>query len=288
MPGKSILVGLVGAGVQASLAPRLHEEEGARQGLHYMYKLIDLDLLGLTPAALPEIVTSAERLGFSGLNITYPCKQAVIELLDQLSPDARAIGAVNTVIFRDGRRFGYNTDWSGFANSFRRKLSDVARNCVVQFGAGGAGAAVAHALLTLGTHQVALIDTNRDRAADLAMALCSRFGAGRAVAARNLFEVMAVADGVVNTTPVGMTKFPGSVLPPGLLAPGLWVADIVYFPLETELLRDARARGCRIMSGGGMAAFQAVDAFRLLSGTEPDAERMLRHFDEMTGCPDIA
>ena len=86
MPGKSILVGLVGAGVQASLAPRLHEEEGARQGLHYMYKLIDLDLLDLTPAALPEIVTSAERLGFSGLNITYPCKQAVIELLDRTQP----------------------------------------------------------------------------------------------------------------------------------------------------------------------------------------------------------
>ena len=283
MPGESILVGLVGAGIQASRAPRLHEEEGARQGLHYTYKLIDLDLLGLTPAALPEIVTSAERLGFSGLNITYPCKQAVIELMDHLSPDACAIGAANTVIFRDGRRFGYNTDWSGFANSFRRELSDVARKCVVQFGAGGAGAAVAHALLTLGTHQIILIDTNRDRAADLATALCSRFGAGRAAAASSPFEAMAGADGVVNTTPVGMRKFPGSVLPASLLSPGRWVADIVYFPLETELLRDARACGCRVMSGGGMAVFQAVDAFRLFSATEPDAERMVRHFDAMAG-----
>lgn len=284
MPGKSILVGLVGAGIQASHAPRLHEQEGARQGLHYMYKLIDLDLLGLTPAALPEIVTSAERLGFTGLNITYPCKQAVIELLDQLSPEASAIGAVNTVIFRAGRRFGHNTDWSGFANSFRRKLSDVARNCVVQFGAGGAGAAVAHAMLTLGTGRIALIDTNRDRAADLARALCSRFGAGRAVAADNPFEVVAGADGVVNTTPVGMAKFPGSVLPASLMSSHLWIADIVYFPLQTELLRDATACGCRVMSGGGMAVFQAADAFRLLSATEPDSERMLRHFDEIAGC----
>ena len=283
MPGKSILAGLVGAGVQASRAPRLHEEEGARQGLHYMYKLIDLDLLGLTPAALPEIVTGAERLGFSGLNITYPCKQAVIELMDHLSPDACAIGAVNTVTFRDGRRFGHNTDWSGFANSFRRELSDVARNRVVQFGAGGAGAAVAHALLTLGARRIILIDTDRDRAADLATALCSRFGAGRAGAASSPFEALAGADGVVNTTPVGMTKFPGSVLPASMMSPGMWVADIVYCPLETELLRDARARGCRVMSGGGMAVFQAVDAFRLLSATEPDAERMLRHFDEMAG-----
>jgi shikimate dehydrogenase len=229
-------------------------------------------------------VTAAERLGFTGLNVTYPCKQAAVELMHRLSPDARAIGAVNTVIFRDGLRFGYNTDWSGFAASFRHELSDVARARVVQFGAGGAGGAVAHALLTLGVQQLALIDINTDRAADLAVALCARFGAGRAVATSNPAEAMAAADGVVNATPVGMTKFPGSVVPAGRLTPELWVADIVYFPLETQLLRDARACGCRVMSGGGMAVFQAADAFRLFSATEPDAERMLRHFDQIAGC----
>jgi shikimate dehydrogenase len=284
MSAGSILAGLVGAGIQASRAPRLHEQEGARQGLHYMYRLIDLDVLGLDATALPEIVTAAERLGFTGLNVTYPCKQAAVELMHRLSPDARAIGAVNTVIFRDGLRFGYNTDWSGFAASFRHELSDVARARVVQFGAGGAGGAVAHALLTLGVQQLALIDINTDRAADLAVALCARFGAGRAVATSNPAEAMAAADGVVNATPVGMTKFPGSVVPAGRLTPELWVADIVYFPLETQLLRDARACGCRVMSGGGMAVFQAADAFRLFSAAEPDAERMLRHFDQIAGC----
>lgn len=283
MSAGSILAGLVGAGIQASRAPRLHEQEGARQGLHYMYRLIDLDVLGLDATALPEIVTAAERLGFTGLNVTYPCKQAAVQLMHRLSPDARAIGAVNTVIFRDGLRFGYNTDWSGFAASFRHELSDVARARVVQFGAGGAGGAVAHALLTLGVQQLALIDINTDRAADLAVALCARFGAGRAVATSNPAEAMVAADGVVNATPVGMTKFPGSVVPAGRLTPELWVADIVYFPLETQLLRDARACGCRVMSGGGMAVFQAADAFRLFSAAEPDAERMLRHFDQIAG-----
>ena len=240
MPSKSILVGLVGAGIQASLTPRLHEKEGDAQGMRYMYKLIDIDVLGIRLTALSEILTAAERLGFAGLNITYPCKQAVIEELDELSPDARAIGAVNTVIFRNGRRFGHNTDWTGFAESFRRTLADVGRNRVVQFGAGGAGAAVAYALLTLGVRHVVLIDTDRKRARDLAEALCARFGGGRADTRNDPAEALAAADGLVNTTSVGMAKFPGMAFPPNLLSPRLWVAEIIYFPLETELLRMAR------------------------------------------------
>jgi shikimate dehydrogenase len=277
----SVLVGLVGAAIQASRTPRLHEREGDAQGLRYMYKLIDLDVLGLSVEALPELLSAAERLGFRGLNVTYPCKQAVIALLDELSPDARALGAVNTVVLEGGRRVGHNTDWSGFAESFRRDLGDVPRERVVQFGAGGAGAAVAHALLTLGARQVAIVDTDRDRAGGLADALCARFGSGRAVVVEDEAEALRAADGVVNTTPVGMAKHPGMAFPARLLRPELWVGEIVYFPLETELLREARARGCRAMGGGGMAVFQAAEAFRLFTGRQADAERMLRHFAEM-------
>src|SRR5580704_12072270 len=159
---RSVLVGLIGSGIEASRTPAMHEREGAAQGVAYVYKIIDLDTLGLTAAALPELLTAARRFGFAGLNITHPCKQAVIPLLDDLSPDARALGAVNTVVFgRDGRAVGHNTDWSGFAESFRRGLADVRRNRVVQFGAGGAGAAVAHALLTLGVDELAIVDTDR-------------------------------------------------------------------------------------------------------------------------------
>ena len=278
---RSVLVGLIGAGIQASRTPRMHEQEGAEQGLCYIYKLIDLEVLGLTPDALPELVTAAERMGFAGLNITHPCKQSVIPLLDELTPDARALGAVNTVVFDSGKRVGHNTDWKGFAESFRRELPDVARDRVVQFGAGGAGSAVAHAALTLGVQQLSIVDTDRQRAEQLAEELCDRFGAGRAVAVRDLAEAVAAADGVINTTPLGMANYPGTPLPAHLLRPDLWVAEIVYFPLETELLRAARSLGCRTMSGGGMAVFQAAEAFRLFTGLEPDAERMIRHFASM-------
>jgi len=279
--GGSVLAGLIGSGIQASRSPSLHEGEGAEQGLRYIYKIIDIAALGLAPDALPELLTAARRFGFAGLNITHPCKQTVIPLLDALSPDARALGAVNTVLFENGRATGHNTDWSGFAESFRRELADVARGRVVQFGAGGAGAAVAHALLTLGVERLTIIDTDAARAEELAAALGNRFGAGRAVAGADVADAVGGADGIVNTTPLGMAKYPGMPLAASLLHPRLWVADIVYFPLETELLRAERACGCRTMSGGGMAVFQAVGAFRLFAGVEPDAERMLRHFAAM-------
>ena len=277
----ALLAGLIGTGIGASLTPALHEREGAEQGLRAVYRRLDFGALGIGVEALPELVVAAERLGFAGLNITHPCKQAVIPLLDELSPDARALGAVNTVVLRDGKRVGHNTDWSGFAEGFRRGLPDARRERVVQIGAGGAGSAVAHAILTLGAARLAVFDTDPARAGAVAEALCGRFGAGRAVAGTDLPGAMAAADGVVNCTPVGMAKYPGMPLPAALLRPAQWVAEIVYFPLETELLRTARALGCATLDGGGMAVFQAVGAFRLFSGLEPDAERMLRHFRGM-------
>jgi shikimate dehydrogenase len=278
----SILIGLIGSGIAPSRSPALHQREGAAQGLAYIYRLIDLDALGLGVEALPELILAARRLGFTGLNITHPCKQAVIPLLDALSPDARALGAVNTVVFEPGgRAVGHNTDWSGFAESFRRELADVARERVVLFGAGGAGAAVAHALLTLGAGALAIVDVDQARAECLAADLRDRFGKERAVAAFDPGLAVEFADGVVNATPVGMTAHPGMPMACELLRPDLWVADVVYFPIETAFLRAARERGCRTMAGGGMAVFQAAGAFRLFTGREPDTERMMMHFRDM-------
>ena len=278
----SLLVGLIGAGIQASRSPALHMREGVAQGFAYIYQLIDIEALGLSAAALPELITAARRLGFSGLNITHPCKQSVIPLLDELAEDARAIGAVNTVVFAaDGRAVGHNTDWSGFAESFRRELTDAPRARVVQLGAGGAGAAVAYALLTLGVGALSIFDTDRMRAAGLVEKLRARFGPGCAAVLDDLKSAIGVGDGLVNTTPIGMVGHPGMPVARETLRSDLWVADVVYFPLETELLRTARLIGCRTMAGGTMAVFQAVDAFRLFTGREPDAERMLRHFASM-------
>ncbi|MBD0275475.1 MAG: shikimate dehydrogenase [Acetobacteraceae bacterium] len=277
----ALLVGLIGAGIGASLTPALHERECAEQGLRSIYRLLDLERLGLNAGALPELLKAAEWTGFAGLNITHPCKQAVIPLLHELSEDARALGAVNTVVLRDGKRIGHNTDWWGFAEGFRRGLPDARRDRVVQIGAGGAGSAVAHALLTLGAGRLSVFDVDAARAEAVADALCARFGEGRAVAGTGLPAAMAEADGVVNCTPVGMAKYPGLPLPAELLRPSHWVAEIVYFPLETELLRTARALGCATLDGGRMAVFQAVSAFREFTGLEPDAKRMLRHFGEL-------
>jgi shikimate dehydrogenase len=273
----AVLAGLIGAGIQASRSPALHEREGAEQGLRLIYRLIDLDRLGLGVESLGDLLTAAERMGFQGLNITFPAKQAVIPLLHELSEDARALGAVNTVVLRDGRRIGHNTDCSGFAEGFRRGLPGVKRDRVVQLGAGGAGSAVAQALLAEGVGELVVTDTDPSRAA----ALAARFPAGRVRVSADLAADVAAADGIVNCTPVGMAKLPGTPLPVALLRPALWVAEIVYFPLETELLRAARAIGCRTLDGGGMAVFQAVGAFRLFTGREPDAARMLAHFAEM-------
>jgi shikimate dehydrogenase len=278
-----ILAGLIGAGIQASRTPALHEQEGDAQGLRYLYQLIDLEALQLNINALPDLLDAAELMHFTGLNITYPCKQAVLALLDELSDEARGIGAVNTVVFKNGKRIGHNTDCLGFAEGFRRNLHDVARERVVQMGAGGAGAAVAHALLAEGVQHLSIFDVDMARARDLVDNLAQRFGAGRAQVGNHLENAMAEADGLVNTTPMGMAKLPGTPVPPALLRAELWVAEIVYFPLETELLRDARALGCRTLDGGNMAVFQAVKAFELFSGQTPDAQRMLAHFQSMNG-----
>jgi shikimate dehydrogenase len=277
----SVLVGLIGDGIQASLTPAMHEREGEAQGFRYLYQLIDLDMLGLDARALPELLTAAQRMGFAGLNITHPYKQAVIPLLDTLSNDARALGAVNTVVLHGGKRVGHNTDWSGFAESFRRGLPDAALGRVVQFGAGGAGAAVAHAAVTLGVKHLTIIDTDSSRAASVAKRLCTQAGRAVAVAGQDTEAAVAAADGVINATPLGMAKYPGMPLPAALLRPALWVADVVYFPLRTELLQTADALGCRTLHGGGMAVFQAVEAFRLFTGKTADAGRMQRHFADM-------
>jgi shikimate dehydrogenase len=259
----------------------MHMREAEAQGLRCVYRLIDLSKLGQTVAALPQIIDSAERLGFDGLNVTHPCKQAVIPFLSELSDDARALDAVNTVVFRNHRRIGHNTDWSGFAEPFRRRMVGAALGRVVQLGAGGAGAAVAHAALTLGVGELSIFDIDPQRAQHLARSLGAHFGAGRVIAGTDRAGALAAADGLINATPIGMDAHPGMPLPVELLHPRLWVAEVIYFPLETQLLRQARALGCQTLDGGGMAVFQAVAAFRLFTGREADSDRMMRAFGEI-------
>ncbi|MGA8114946.1 MAG: shikimate dehydrogenase [Actinocatenispora sp.] len=273
-------IGLIGSGVGTSLSPALHEQEARRLGLEYEYRTLDLDALGCAAADVPRLVTEACRAGFTGLNITHPGKQIVVEHLDELSPAAAALGAVNTVLFEGDRSVGHNTDSSGFAQSLTRGLPGARTRTVVLLGAGGAGTAVAHAVLGLGARTVTVVDVEPGRAVRLAAELVRAFGAGRAAPGRHdrLAEHLAAADGLIHATPTGMAAYPGLPLPADALVPDLWVAEVVYRPLETELLRHARGAGCRTLDGGGMAVFQAAHAFELFTGVRADPERMMRHF----------
>ena len=217
-------------------------------------------------------------MGFCGLNITYPCKQAVIPLLDELSEEARAMGAVNTVVHRDGRLVGHNTDGSGWAWGFRRALPDADLSRVVLLGAGGAGSAIAHAVLRLGAAYLTVVDSDAGRAGALADNLAALYGTARVGYGTDIASALSGATGLIHATPTGMDKLPGLPLAASLLRPELWVSEIVYFPLETELLRTARALGCAVSDGGTMAVGQAVGAFELFTGLKADPARVEAHF----------
>jgi shikimate dehydrogenase len=275
---RAYLVGLVGAGIQHSSSPSMHMEEGKSLGLQIDYELLDLDLMPDGAARLPAVLDAAEQRGFAGLNVTYPSKQAVIPLLHELSPEARALHSVNTVLFRDGKRIGHNTDWWGFAESFKRDMSDVNTRRVVLVGAGGAGAAVGYAMLKLGSQELTVHDMDRSRAASLVERMSNLFADRSIKVCDDLADALANADGLVHATPTGMRKYPGIPVPAEQLRPPLWVAEIVYVPLLTELLLAARKHGCRTLDGGGMAVFQGAMGFKLFFGVNPDVSRMLRRF----------
>lgn len=282
---RAVLVGLLGRGIQLSRTPAMHEAEARARGISYVYRLIDADLMGEPAPSLADLLRFAEYLAFTGFNVTFPFKQEILPLLDELSPAAREVGSVNTVVFRDGRRFGHNTDVWGFGESFRREMGEAARDAILLLGAGGAGAAVGHALLESGVHRLRIADVEPAKAAQLATRLSRRFGPGRAEAVADVATAASRSDGIVNASPVGMAKLPGMPLPAACIEPRHWVADIVYFPLETELLRHARRLGCRTMSGEGMAVFQAVRAFELFTGVTPDVDRMKAAFAAFDRAP---
>jgi shikimate dehydrogenase len=260
----------------------LHEREAQAQGLALSYTLVDFDALGLDESDLAAQLDAAEGGGYSGVNVTHPYKQAVLAHLDELSPEAERIGAVNTVKFSAGKRVGFNTDVVGFAESMRTGLPNASLERVLQLGAGGGGAATAQALLELGARSLLVCDQNAQRAWALVRRLQADSGSAQAVAIDDPSAVIASAAGIVNATPMGMAAHPGAPIDTSRLSAHQWVADIVYFPIETELLRVARARGCATLDGSRMAVYQAAAAFEIFTGRKADRARMLKSFMEFS------
>ena len=288
---RRVLVGLIGANIMKSLSPALHQDAFDAAGIEGHYHLMDVDVLrGRT---LPQLLDAVKTAGFAGTNVTFPFKQEVMALLDTVDPEARQIGAVNTVtIDPDGRTTGYNTDRRGFRRSFEQGLGRAAAQgaTVVQIGAGGAGRAVAFALMDLGVATIVLHDRDAKQAAGLMAALAKDYGPARCRLANadNLEREVAAADGVVNATPVGMHGIPGNPVPVAGLRKEHWAADVIYSPVDTAFIKAARAKGARTLTGGGMCVHQAAEAFRLFTGIEPDVERMARKFATALAVRDAA
>ena len=273
------LVGLLGANIAKSLSPALHEDAFDAHGLRGHYHLMDADRIPFR--RLEQALAAVKGLGFAGVNVTFPFKQAVVPLLDEVSADARQIGAVNTVtIDASGRTAGFNTDRSGFRRSVEEAFGPafVAGKRVVLVGAGGAGRAVAFALMDLKASHVAIHDVDSQRATATVADLMTHYGAGSCSYAAHLADAIVGAAGVVNATPIGMLGMPGNPVPMEAVRQHHFVADVIYTPMETALIAAARRKGCQVLTGGGMCVHQAADAFRLFTGLEPDVRRMATTF----------
>ena len=273
---EKFLTGLIGAPIAQSAAPAMHEQAADALGARCHYQLIEV--AGADPAELRALLDGVRRLGFAGVNVTFPYKEAVVPLLDEMSPGASAIGAVNTVVVRDGRLIGHNTDTTGFERAIGDLVAGSNHGPVALIGAGGVGKAIAFALANLGVVEISIFDADRVKAERLAMQLRGRM---EARVADDVANALQSAAGVVNGTPVGMLPDRGMAVPEALLHRDLWVADAVYTPLWTPLLTAARARGAKVMTGRELAIYQAADAFELFTGLKPSVAAIGNAFDSV-------
>jgi shikimate dehydrogenase len=278
-----IRAGLIGEGIAGSLTPPMHEAEARAQGLELSYVRFDT-AEGCRGLSLKDLLQEAQDQGYAGVNVTHPFKDDAVALMDMLSDAARDLGAVNTVLFKGSKRIGHNTDFTGFGRAFAASLGDAAKDNVVLFGAGGAGRAVALALLDGGVKRLRIVDPQPGKAEALVERL-QTLRPDASLIAKESFEQDCVRNvsGVVNATPLGMDSHPGMAVDPEWLPKAAWVADIVYFPLETAFLARARAAGLKVMSGAGMAVHQAAEAFTHFTGLAADPARMAASFEQL--CP---
>ena len=266
--GQPRQLGLIGNPVGHSVSPAMHNAAFAHQKMNCHYAAY-----AVTPEMLPAAVEGMRALGFLGMNVTIPHKQAVIPLLDEVAPRARQVGAVNTIVNRGGRLFGYNTDGLGFLGSLEEAGVKLSGLQVVVLGAGGAARAIAQHLALSRVARVVISNRTANRAAELAaeiQALCPDVPVA-GVGAHSLEERIALIDAglVVNCTPLGMQGAHAGASPVGdinLLPQQAVVYDTVYAPAETRLLKDARLRGLRTVGGLGMLVHQGACAWEYWFG----------------------
>jgi shikimate dehydrogenase len=257
--GQTKIFGILGRPVAHSLSPAMHNAAFRYLGINAAY-------VAFPVTGLPQAVSGLRGLGIGGVSVTIPFKEEIVPLIDALDPQAAKIGAVNTVVNRDGRLTGYNTDWLGAVTALTAKVSLKSRHVLI-LGAGGASRAIAYGIIQNGA-RVSLTDVDQARATALVQDL-----GGEAIPLNTVRDCPAAI--LVNATPVGLAPdVDGIPIDPDLLGRFEVVMDIVYKPLQTRLLREAEAHGCTAIDGLQMLIHQGAAQFELFTGQAAPAEVM--------------
>lgn len=270
------VVGLFGHPVGHSKSPHMHNAAFRHLGLPFVYMAFDVPSNGLTKA-----VESIRELGMRGVNVTIPHKVEIMDSLDEISDDARLIGAVNTVVNDAGRLIGYNTDGLGYVRSLTEETNiNISSTRALVLGAGGAARAIVAGLVRNGAPRITLVNRTRDKATELA-ALFAPMQQVQVGTFEDLPDIVDDVKLIVNTTSVGMhPKVEGIPLDPLLLRDFHIVSDLIYNPRETHLLQAARQVGAHVHGGLGMFVYQGAAAFTLWTGEPAPIDIMRKEVEK--------
>jgi len=269
---KTNLIGIIGNPVGHSLSPLIH---------NHLFDLLDLNFVYLAFEVKPELLQDAvygiAALGARGFNVTVPYKEKIMPLLDHVEKNAQIIGAVNTVLIEKGRTMGYNTDVAGFKRSISEAGFCAAGKTVTVLGAGGAARSAIIGLIELGAKEVNIINRNEKRT----QAIIDCYNANginniKNISVKDSYVAIRKSELIVNATSVGMKGYltNETPIPPEYFSAGMWVCDLVYNPIETMFLSEAKKRGCNIINGLHMLVHQGADAFKIWTKIDPPREKI--------------
>lgn len=274
-----IKLGLIGSGISQSLTPHIFNAEARSLGIDLCYDFIDLEDSQYSGNTFEQIIEEKLCEGYVGFNVTYPFKTHAVKFVDYATPIVNRVGSLNTVYIKNGNLYGDNTDYSGFLKTLKNNFSDENGDHVILIGLGGAGVALAMALIEWGVGQLTLHDLDLQKSMTAKRFLENSDSKCRIDIAVDLKkDVVESASGIINATPIGMKKYPGTPIETNWILSSHWLIDIIYFPIKTELLNAVLLKDCHAISGIELAINQAEDAFKIFTGKSVDSIRFRQVF----------
>ena len=282
--GKTQIYGLIGYPVKHTFSPAMHNAAFKSLGINAVYLPFEV-----APGGLKAAISHMKSVGVRGINITIPHKEDVLRYLDEIDKVASLIKAVNTIVIKNGKLKGFNTDGMGFINSLKEAFAISPKGkAFFIMGAGGASKAISFSLALRGARRIAIVDEMKDKAIKLASSLAKNTSC-EAIALKKdkkaMKELIFSSDVFINATPCGMKSSDLRLIDPALLRRGLFVCDVIYNPPVTRLLRDAKKRGARVLNGTGMLLNQGAVSFSLWTGRKAPVRVMKKALDKvLRGC----